>query len=315
MARLGCLLLATILAYGSHAVLTRPAAPKPVPERTIAYLTPTHGSEVDTDFLRLRKQVGTQLLSIGPAPDLYRDPPTTEGMRLGRYLSDGNELKVWQLVPTDKHLWSDRGYPALIYVHDGTTMTEGEMAHAETFRDAGFWVVLPTFRGENGNLGAHELLFGELEDLIAATHFTAALPEIDPARLSIFGHGTGGMLSALASLVPRLPVQASVSSAGIRPESAFEVLQGPFADSPRERRLRLFGPNINHMQSRHLACVAERDPAVYAEATRVFQIAREADLPLQLLRVPGSRTGSREECEEEAATYLAQGLAWSTAIK
>lgn len=306
MARLGCLLIAAILAHGSTAVHAPPDQTHSALEQRVSCLTPTHGSEVDTDFLRVRKQTGTQLATVGPAPDLYRDPATTEGMRLSRYWSDGNELKVWQLVASNKRLWSERGYPVVVYIHDGTTMTEDELTHAQTFRDAGFWVVLPTFRGENGNLGAHELLFGELEDLVAATHFTATLPEIDPARIAIFGHGTGGMLSALASLVPQLPVQTSVSSAGLRPESAFEVLQGPFIDSQRERRLRLFGPNIEQMQSSHLACVAERDPAVYAEAQRLRTLALEGNLPLSLLRVSGSRSGSRDDCEQRAALFLAQ---------
>jgi acetyl esterase/lipase len=308
MARLGCLLWATLLAHGSSAVL-KPAAPTgPSYETSVWNLTPTHGSELDTDFLRLRRELGTRLLLVGSAPDLYRDPPTTEGVRLDRYLSDGNELKVWQLPPSGKSLWSDRGFPVVIYVHDGTTLTEDELAHAETFRAAGFWVVVPTFRGENGNLGTHELLFGELDDLVAATYFARALPEIDASRMAIFGHGTGGMLSALASLVPQLPAQRSISSAGLRPENAFEVLRGPFADSAQERRLRLFGPNVNHMQSPHLACVAEQDPAVYSEAARVLAVANEAQLPLEVLRVPGSRSASRDECETRTARYLSQTM-------
>ncbi len=102
------------------------------------------------------------------------------------------------------------------------------------------------------------------------------------------------MLSALASLVPQLPVQTSVSSAGLRPESAFEVLQGPFIDSQRERRLRLFGPNIEQMQSPHLACVAERDPAVYAEAQRLRTLALEGNLRFRCCASPA--------VEAEAAT-------------
>lgn len=306
MARLGCLFVATLLVSGSSAVRTTPVAAKAhtVVSRSVSALTPLQGSELDTDFLSRRRAVGTQLLTVGPAPDLYCDPAISESLRLSRYSSHGNELKLWQLVPEHKQLWSERGYATLIYIHDGTTLTQQDVDHAETFREAGFFVVLPTFRGENGNPGIHELLFGELEDLVAATHVTRALPEVDPTRLGIFGHGTGGMLSALASLVPQLPVQRTVSSAGLRPESAFLVVRGPFIDDVQERRLRLFGPNIHHMQAPHVACVAEQDPAVYAEAQRLFALATEAELPLELLQVPGSRSTSREECERRAAAYL-----------
>lgn len=304
MARLGCLVLATLLAHASSVMPAANAHLGPTLSRTVAPLTPTHASEVDTDFLSLRQQIGTTLLTVGPAPDLYRDPPTTEGVRLSRYASGANELKAWQLIPINKSLWTQQGYPAVIYVHDGTTLDDEELARAESFRQAGFWVVVPTFRGENGNAGAHELLFGELDDLVAAAHFTRTLPEVNGNRIAIFGHGTGGMLSALASLVPQLPAQHTLSSAGLRPESAFEVLKGPFSDSARERRLRLFGPNVYHMQVPHTACVAERDPAVYAEAHRVQALAIESGLPLELMRVTGSRSDSREQCTNQALNYL-----------
>lgn len=304
MARLGCVFVATLLVSGSSVVRSTPIAARAIVSRSVSALTPLHGSEVDADFSSRRRAVGTQLLSVGPAPDLYRDPPTSETLRLSRYSSQGNELKIWQLAPDHKRLWSQRGYATLIYIHDGTTLTQEDVAHAETFREAGFVVVLPTFRGENGNPGVHELLFGELDDLVAATHFTRALPEVDPMRVGIFGHGTGGMLSALASLVPQLPVQRSVSSAGLRPESAFMVVRGPFVDDAQERRLRLFGPNIHHMQSPHVACVAEQDPAVYAEAHRLVAVANQEGLPLELLQVTGGRSTSRDECERRAVEYL-----------
>ncbi len=306
MARLGSLLVAAILAHGSTAVHAPSDQTHSGLEQRVSCLTPTHGSEVDTDFLRVRKQTGTQLATVGPAPDLYRDPATTEGMRLSRYLSDGNELKVWQLVASNKRLWSERGYPVVVYVHDGTTMTEDELTHAQTFRDAGFWVVLPTFRGENGNFGAHELLFGELEDLVAATHFTATLPEIDPARIAIFGHGYRWHVERACRL------GAAVAGANQRKlgrTAARECFRGPAGPLHRFAARTTptpFGPNIEQMQSPHLACVAERDPAVYAEAQRLRTLALEGSSPLSLLRVSGSRSGSRDDCEQRAALFLAQ---------
>jgi dienelactone hydrolase len=234
-------------------------------------------------------------------------------VRLARYRSDGNELKVWHLLPSHNQLWTSEGYPAVIFVHDGTSFSEEELQQARTFSDAGFVVIAPTFRGENGNPGAHELLFGELDDLIAATGYASELPEVDKHKLAIWGHGLGGMLSALASLTPHLGVQFTGSSAGLRPTSAFEVIQSPFEASEQERNMRAFGPNIHHMHSPHWACVAEQDPAVYEEASRLSDVAARSGLPLSVEQVLGNRTTSRVVCTSHAVVLLLQSMrAWGS---
>lgn len=292
-----------------------PDAPRGEVVRTMSSLTPNSDNRPGSDFLRLRQRTGTQLRHLGPAPDLYKDPATREGIRLARYRSDGNELKVWQLFPSHNQLWSPEGYPTVVFVHDGTSFAEEELQQARLFSDAGFVVIAPTFRGENGNPGVHELLFGELDDLVAATTYASDLPEVDRHRIAIWGHGLGGMLAALASLVPQLGVQYTGSSAGLRPTSAFEVIQSPFEDNEQERGLRLLGPNLDHMRTPHWACVAEQDPAVYAEATRLADSATKSNLPLHVERVLGNRTTSRAVCTEHALVYLLQTLrtqSWST---
>src|SRR5690606_25293537 len=136
--------------------------------RVTSPLTPNSDNRQGGDFLRERQRQGTHLKQPGPAPDLYKDPPTREGVRLARYLSDGHELKIWHVLPVNQSLWSADGYPTVIFVHDGTSFSEEELQQARTFSEAGFVVLAPTFRGENGNPGVHELLFGELDDLVAA---------------------------------------------------------------------------------------------------------------------------------------------------
>lgn len=276
--------------------------------RVVNPLTPNSDNRADSDFLRLRQRIGTHLEQPGPAPDVYKDPATREGVRLVRYRSNGSELKAWHLTPAHNQLWSPDGYPAVVFIHDGTSFSEDELLRARVFSDAGFVVVAPTFRGENGNPGAHELLFGELEDLVAAAAHAAELPEVDRHKLAIWGHGLGGMLSALASLVPHLGVQFTGSSAGLRPTSAFEVIPSPFEATDQERNLRLFGPNIHHMRTPHWACVAEQDPAVYEEATRLGELSARLDLPLHVEQVLGNRTTSRAVCTQHAITLLLQSL-------
>jgi acetyl esterase/lipase len=274
--------------------------------RVVAPLTPNPDNHPSVDFVRYRQRIGTRLVQNTAAPDLYKDPGTREGVHLTRYPSHGSDLKMWQLNPSHHQLWSEEGYPALIYVHDGTSFSEDELGHALSFAEAGFMVFAPTFRGENGNPGAHELLFGELDDLVAATARVSESPEVDRHRIAIWGHGLGGMLAALSSLVPRLPARYTGSSAGLRPTSAFEVLHKPFEDSPRERSLRAFGPNVHHLRTPHWACVAEEDLAVDTEAAIARRTAAELGLPLQVERVPGNRTTSRATCTQNAILFLLQ---------
>lgn len=297
--------LTAVVAWSASA---RVAKPHLELVRVVAQLMPNAESRYGADFIRFRQRLGTRLKSVGAAPDLYKDPAVGEGMRLARYPSEGGELKIWQLFPKHNQLWSHEGYPTIIYIHDGTSFGDDELAQAQTFSDAGFMVLAPTFRGENGNPGAHELLFGELDDLVAATSYVSRLTEVDKRRIALWGHGLGGMLSALASLVPKLRVSYTGSSAGLRPSSAFEVLQKPFEDSEQERGLRLLGPNIQYMRTPHVACVAERDPAVYDEALRLGEIADQLKLPLRVERVPGDRTSGRSACLQHAAAFLLQTL-------
>ncbi len=276
--------------------------------RAVYSLTPNAENHPSSDFVRFRQRAGTHLLHVGSAPDLYKDPATHEGVRLTRYPSGGNELKAWQLAPSHNQLWTAEGYPAVVYVHDGTSLSEEEVAQARLFSEAGFAVFAPAFRGENGNPGVHELLYGELDDLVAATKYASELPHVDERRVAIWGHGLGGMLSALASLVPKLGVHYTGSSAGLRPTSAFEVLQKPFEDTAQERSLRLFGPNIQHMRSPHWACVAEEDLAVDSEAAGLREMALELHVPLHVERVAGNRASSRATCTQHAVVFLSKSF-------
>jgi dienelactone hydrolase len=72
-----------------------------------------------------------------------------------------------------------------------------------TFRKQGIAVLIPTFRGESGNPGRYEALFGEVDDFLAAAAYGAALPWVDAEQVYFAGHSTGGALVLLASAASR----------------------------------------------------------------------------------------------------------------
>lgn len=67
------------------------------------------------------------------------------------------------------------------------------------FWQAGVLTMYPSFRGGNGNPGYYETLFGEVDDLAAAYDYAASLPYVDPDRIYLGGHSTGGTRALLTA--------------------------------------------------------------------------------------------------------------------
>ena len=67
------------------------------------------------------------------------------------------------------------------------------------FWQAGVLTMYPSFRGGNGNPGHYEALFGEVDDIISAYEYAASLPYVDPQRIYLGGHSTGGTRALLAA--------------------------------------------------------------------------------------------------------------------
>ena len=70
---------------------------------------------------------------------------------------------------------------------------------AKAFRDAGLMVFYPSLRGLNGNPGEGEGFYGEVDDLVAAANWLKQQPGVDPQRIYLGGHSSGGTLVLLAA--------------------------------------------------------------------------------------------------------------------
>lgn len=66
-------------------------------------------------------------------------------------------------------------------------------------RKSGIGMMYPSLRGGNLNPGAKEGFYGELDDLVAALAFAKTLPWVDPQRIYLGGHGTGGTAALLSA--------------------------------------------------------------------------------------------------------------------
>ena len=99
-------------------------------------------------------------------------------------------------------------HPAIVWLTGGDTnslddfWTEGSARNdqsASAFRKAGMVMVFPTLRGGNTNPGQREYFWGEVDDVVAAIAQTARLPYVDPQRIYLGGHSTGGTLALLVA--------------------------------------------------------------------------------------------------------------------
>jgi dipeptidyl aminopeptidase/acylaminoacyl peptidase len=95
-------------------------------------------------------------------------------------------------------LWAHGGYGGIdSYFWTDQPATNDQSARA--FREAGLILMIPSWRGENDNPGKFEMFYGEVDDLFAARNYLAGLPYIDPRRIYLAGHSTGGTLALLAA--------------------------------------------------------------------------------------------------------------------
>ncbi|MEI7990629.1 MAG: prolyl oligopeptidase family serine peptidase [Chloroflexota bacterium] len=99
-------------------------------------------------------------------------------------------------------------HSAIIWITGGDCNTIGNVwspasqdndQTASAYRNAGMIMMFPSLRGGNMNPGFHESFLGEVDDVLAAADFLAAQPSVDPKRIYLGGHSTGGTLVLLTA--------------------------------------------------------------------------------------------------------------------
>jgi acetyl esterase/lipase len=132
-----------------------------------------------------------------------KDPPKGLLERI-TYHSPAGELAAY-ITPRP----ADSGrHPAVVWAHGGfggigawlwKTPEPDDDQTASGLREAGLVVMYPSWRGENENPGKFEMFYGEVDDLLAAADFVTGLPWVDPTRVYLAGHSSGGTLVLLAA--------------------------------------------------------------------------------------------------------------------
>jgi dipeptidyl aminopeptidase/acylaminoacyl peptidase len=143
---------------------------------------------------------------LGPDQDREGPPdqPPPNVFKLVRYKAPVGDLAAY-LTP-------DPGdgvkHPAIIWITGGDCNSIGDVwkeaprkndQTASAYRKAGIVLMMPSLRGGNDNPGRREGFFGEIDDVLAAAEYLAAQPYVDPGRIYLGGHSTGGTLAMLVA--------------------------------------------------------------------------------------------------------------------
>jgi len=139
---------------------------------------------------------------VGSTP-VFRPP---EGMaEIVRYPSSAGSLAAY-LTPDPR---DGRKHPAIVWITGGDCNTidlspfQDEPADndqtAGAFRRAGIVTMYPSLRGGNDGPAPKEGFYGEVDDVLAAAEFLSRQSFVDPQRIYLGGHSTGGTLALLAA--------------------------------------------------------------------------------------------------------------------
>lgn len=170
--------------------------------------TPAVGPTITTPAAPLtladaRKGFTTKLVRKESAQEPVPAPPP-KLFRTVKFDAPPGPLAAY-LTPDPK---DGKKHPAIVWITGGDCNTIGDVwktqpvsndQTAAAFRRAGVVMMFPSLRGGNQNPGVKESFLGEVDDVIAAADFLAKEPYVDPTRIYLGGHSTGGTLVLLVA--------------------------------------------------------------------------------------------------------------------
>ncbi len=195
---LACALVLAGLAPLHDAAAQGAAASAPAPAAAPAQPGAATGA-----LARARAAFKTQVaLAATGVPHPPQDPTGTFALR--SYPSPVGALAAYVTVdPKD-----GKKHPAIVWITGGDFTSIDDMwsprprdndQSAAAFRKAGIVQMFPSLRGGNDNPGRREAFYGEVDDILAAADYLARQPWVDPDRIYLGGHSTGGTIALLTA--------------------------------------------------------------------------------------------------------------------
>lgn len=227
----------------------------------------------------LKKEHKTVLTKAGPNPEQYNNTPP-RGAEVVHYESDGRKLLAWVMKPK-----IEGKRPAILFAHGGDSLGAEDANSILPFLNTGFLVMLPTWRGENGNPGNYESCYGEVDDAVNAIEYLKTRPDVDSSLIFAAGHSVGGTVVML--LAESTDSVKKVAACGGLP--SMETLFGSYPDSPfkdtrKEKNLRSPREHIQDLKCPLLLCYGDKGRG----EKRMFSLAES------LKRISDKKEGNPE---------------------
>lgn len=226
---------------------------------------------------------GSSFMASGEAPDPVADADVI------KYSSPGvGELSAYFSKPRR----AAKRRPAVVWAHGGFgAIGPDDWEQARPFHDADCELMVPSFRGENKNKGQFEMFYGEVDDLLAAVEYVRSRPGVDPGRVYVAGHSSGGTLVLLAATTGTTKVRAFFSVAGLADVEEFlretngrgyAQATPPFdVNDSKEARLRSALPFVGAIR-RPVYFFAPRSDALYSrQAEEMERRAKALSVPFE----------------------------------
>ncbi len=132
------------------------------------------------------------------------DIPPADLFKLVKYPAPGGALGAY----LSNDLKDGKKHPAMVWITGGDNNSIGDVWSPNTpdndqsagqFERLGIAMMYPAQRGGNDNVGQKEGFLGEADDIMAARDYLAKLPYVDPQRIYLGGHSTGGTMALLVA--------------------------------------------------------------------------------------------------------------------
>ena len=166
-------------------------------------VAPAGSPDATASLTEARKGFQTKLVRREAANEPVETPPP-QVFQLVQYESPAGKLAAY-LTPDPG---DGKQHPAIVWITGGDCNTIGDLwsgmpenndQTAAAYRNAGIVMMFPSLRGGNMNPGFREGFFGEVDDVLAAADYLARQSYVDPQRVYLGGHSTGGTLVLLTA--------------------------------------------------------------------------------------------------------------------
>src|SRR5262249_7918962 len=145
-------------------------------------------------------------------------------------------LKAWVNRPSDP----SEKHPAVLFLHGGFSFALSDWESTQPYRDAGFVVLTPILRGENGQPGYFSAGYDEVDDVLAAAEYLGNQPYVGKDRIFRAGASAGANTALLAAMSSHRFRAAASCSSVIDIAASLDKYRGSLFDpaDPREVLLR-----------------------------------------------------------------------------